>query len=334
MSNRRRPPFRRPSTTFDVVAFNLKFTVTATAFAGGGLAELFIKNHKCDSAAGIMASDAAIAASLAPAIWVPVRCTAKRSMPRQPWPRIVSYWGCARQACGRAMSELRPHMIFRTRAKRYLRRRGLLLEDLGVSNIELIARLKPAFPEMPEGRANQYQYLAEKIGHQESLTSEEIKKFGSISFGHPHYRGPTPKFVIRELLARIGFNGPAILSQAATSLLWKQCDAKARAEIEQFIRRPNVVPPPLPLRSSHAGRQAFYQGDEWLEVRYRALKLHGGRCQCCGRRPLECGPLHVDHIKPRSKYPALELDINNLQVLCQDCNFGKSNRDETDWRAA
>ena len=42
--------------------------------------------------------------------------------------------------------------------------------------------------------------------------------------------------------------------------------------------------------------------------------------------------IHVDHIKPRSKYPELELDINNLQVLCEDCNIGKSNIDETDWR--
>lgn len=42
--------------------------------------------------------------------------------------------------------------------------------------------------------------------------------------------------------------------------------------------------------------------------------------------------MHVDHIKPRSKYPHLAYDVNNLQVLCQDCNFGKSNHDETDWR--
>ena len=65
MSERQRLPNRRASTTFDAVAFNLKFTVTAAAFDGGGLAELFIKNHKCNSAAGIMASDCAIAASLA-----------------------------------------------------------------------------------------------------------------------------------------------------------------------------------------------------------------------------------------------------------------------------
>lgn len=65
MSERRRLPNRRASTTFDVEAFGLKFTVTASAFADGQIAEIFIRNHKCDSSAGIMASDAAIAASLA-----------------------------------------------------------------------------------------------------------------------------------------------------------------------------------------------------------------------------------------------------------------------------
>jgi ribonucleoside-diphosphate reductase alpha chain len=65
MSDRRRLPDRRASTTFEVEAFGLRFTVTASSFAHGGLGELFIRNHKCDSGAGIMASDSAIAASLA-----------------------------------------------------------------------------------------------------------------------------------------------------------------------------------------------------------------------------------------------------------------------------
>jgi len=78
----------------------------------------------------------------------------------------------------------------------------------------------------------------------------------------------------------------------------------------------------------------FYSSDEWREVRYRALKLHGGACQCCGARGSRQSPLHVDHIKPRSKFPELALDINNLQVLCADCNLGKRAWDQTDWRVA
>lgn len=42
--------------------------------------------------------------------------------------------------------------------------------------------------------------------------------------------------------------------------------------------------------------------------------------------------LHVDHIKPISRAPDLALNINNLQILCKDCNLGKGNRDKKDWR--
>jgi len=40
----------------------------------------------------------------------------------------------------------------------------------------------------------------------------------------------------------------------------------------------------------------------------------------------------VDHIKPRSKFPELELVFDNCQVLCNSCNMGKSNNDYTDFR--
>jgi len=62
---RERLPNRRASTTFNVEAFGLRFTVTSSHFRQGGLGEIFIQNHKADSGAGIMASDSAIAASLA-----------------------------------------------------------------------------------------------------------------------------------------------------------------------------------------------------------------------------------------------------------------------------
>ena len=65
MTERKRLPDRRGSITFDVEAFHLRFTVTASQFEGGGVGELFIQNHKANSGAGIMASDSAIAASLA-----------------------------------------------------------------------------------------------------------------------------------------------------------------------------------------------------------------------------------------------------------------------------
>lgn len=77
----------------------------------------------------------------------------------------------------------------------------------------------------------------------------------------------------------------------------------------------------------------FYQSWEWKEVRYKAIKLSKQRCLCCGWQPgdTERGYLVVDHIKPRKKFPELALELSNLQVLCNDCNMGKSNTDMTNW---
>lgn len=79
-------------------------------------------------------------------------------------------------------------------------------------------------------------------------------------------------------------------------------------------------------------REGFYWSDEWRSVRYKALLKHGKRCQCCGATN-ESAQLHVDHIKPRSRYPELELRLDNLQVLCEDCNKGKGAWDDTDHRS-
>ena len=77
----------------------------------------------------------------------------------------------------------------------------------------------------------------------------------------------------------------------------------------------------------------FYNSREWRSLRVKALINNGRKCCLCGRNPKEHGIiLHVDHIKPRSKYPELELKLRNLQILCEDCNLGKSNKYEDDWR--
>jgi hypothetical protein len=68
----------------------------------------------------------------------------------------------------------------------------------------------------------------------------------------------------------------------------------------------------------------FYESREWRELRFHILNSHGCRCALCHTTE---GTFHVDHIKPRSKYPHLELTVSNLQVLCEDCNFGKSDFD-------
>ncbi len=74
---RRRLPNRRGSITFDVEAFGLLFTATASPFDDGSKGEIFLQNHKAESGAGIMASDSAIAASLAFQFGCPVETLRK-----------------------------------------------------------------------------------------------------------------------------------------------------------------------------------------------------------------------------------------------------------------
>lgn len=91
---------------------------------------------------------------------------------------------------------------------------------------------------------------------------------------------------------------------------------------KKIARRPRV----------DVNSEAFLQSYEWRSLRMRVLRDHGARCMCCGATPDDGLRMHVDHIKPRRQYPHLALEYKNLQVLCEVCNHGKGNWDQTDWR--
>ena len=80
--------------------------------------------------------------------------------------------------------------------------------------------------------------------------------------------------------------------------------------------------------------KAFLASWEWRTLRYEVIKEFGRRCMCCGATPDDGRTvIHVDHIKPRYKYPELALVKSNLQILCGVCNQGKGAWDETDFRS-
>ena len=105
----------------------------------------------------------------------------------------------------------------------------------------------------------------------------------------------------------------------------KQKQNKSANQLAQEFKQTKV-------RGIHTASDAFLMTYEWRKVRMEALKKYGARCQCCGATPAHGAVMNVDHIKPRKLYPHLALDLNNLQVLCHDCNHGKGNWDMTDWR--
>ncbi len=76
----------------------------------------------------------------------------------------------------------------------------------------------------------------------------------------------------------------------------------------------------------------FLQSKEWKRLRYKALKFHGNKCQSCGSSPDTGAVLNVDHILPRRLFPNHALQLENLQVLCSECNEGKGNWDMTSFK--
>jgi hypothetical protein len=78
-------------------------------------------------------------------------------------------------------------------------------------------------------------------------------------------------------------------------------------------------------------KASFYNTPEWRKLRFEILSRYGAKCFMCGAKPPSV-TIHVDHIKPISKYPELKLEPSNLQLLCESCNLGKSNYSEEDLR--
>lgn len=98
-----------------------------------------------------------------------------------------------------------------------------------------------------------------------------------------------------------------------------------------------VLPFPVPKPDTDAHKEwatspDFLGSYQWRELRMKVIKAYGAVCMCCGASPKSGAVICVDHIKPRKRRPDLALEFSNLQVLCEECNHGKGNWDETDWR--
>lgn len=108
-----------------------------------------------------------------------------------------------------------------------------------------------------------------------------------------------------------------------------------RVRQEEADRREAYIAQQAILAAQQIPGAGFYRSVQWRAVRYKVLTKSAGVCEACRRSSKDHGvALHVDHILPRSQYPALALDESNLQVLCDDCNIGKGVDDTTDWRDA
>jgi len=98
-----------------------------------------------------------------------------------------------------------------------------------------------------------------------------------------------------------------------------------------IVRKQRKLKQPTILNNDYSNKEfeerlhRFYNSKRWKLIKEQVYKTHAHLCPVCGSEE----NLRVDHIKPIRHYPALIDDMNNLQILCNECNLEKGSM--IDW---
>lgn len=81
-------------------------------------------------------------------------------------------------------------------------------------------------------------------------------------------------------------------------------------------------------------RKKQLNSKRWKTLREIIIKRDGGMCNRCwvSLNVIETKDLQVHHIKPRSEYPELMYDPNNLITVCKTCNLALGTKVSLDWK--
>ena len=94
MTSRMRLPDRRPCETFELEVGGLHYVCTFGRFPDGSVSELFLSNHKSNSAADTAARDTAIVCSIALQFGADIT-TIRKALCRDHWNRATGVLGAA-----------------------------------------------------------------------------------------------------------------------------------------------------------------------------------------------------------------------------------------------
>lgn len=80
-------------------------------------------------------------------------------------------------------------------------------------------------------------------------------------------------------------------------------------------------------------RKKQLDSKRWKDLRLSIIQRDGGMCNRCWveLNLIERKNLQVHHIKPRSQYPELMYDPDNLITVCKTCNLSLGTKGELDW---
>lgn len=219
------------------------------------------------------------------------------------------------------------------RIQAYLRKSGQLCSSLDWSKEELIAQiLRHADPNPPKRLKNN------PILHAFNLANRHgMHKKGAMLLQAPNCNSHSFETSTKEKQTSTPNLHPSSMTHGVNRM--KTFFMRLAKKISNAKQAPTLSETRSPMSMkkivSLAKSPKFYKTHKWKRLRYKVLAQHGPNpyCSCCRRVCNEhTGGAQVDHIKPRSLYPELALDINNLQLLCGDCNEGKGCDGLEDWR--
>ena len=99
-----------------------------------------------------------------------------------------------------------------------------------------------------------------------------------------------------------------------------RCDARCYGDycFRHKPRKPIQQRKPIPKKGK---RQIAYE--EWRDTVAKPYldRVFGHQCVDCGATT----ELHVDHIKNRGSHIELKMELSNVQYLCWDCHYMKTN---------
>lgn len=164
------------------------------------------------------------------------------------------------------------------------------------------------------------------------VSFQAMHRYCAYVLGYHHKAGISMFDLVCDALAKDGRPRPADIGHSqwcdknATHIQMTAKKASpATKKDKQKTRRKKA-------RFDKVANDSFLNTYEWRKVRMEALKKYGPKCMCCGATPATGAVMNVDHIKPRKLFPEMALELSNLQILCHECNHGKGNWDQSDWR--
>lgn len=157
-------------------------------------------------------------------------------------------------------------------------------------------------------------------GQRVSITSKYLRAIRGLGLS----RGESPITLAVKYLQDTHKTRALRISESSNDYL----DDHANVMREVIAANKDKIP-----KKTRRAKISFLESYEWRKLRMQALLKYGPKCMCCGATPKTGAVMNVDHIKPRNTHPELALTLDNLQILCSECNHGKGNWDQTDWRS-